>query len=936
MAVPAAILSMLVKVDGVAKATADLYGLNASAKKASMGADDMAAKHAKGSQVIQTAAKVGVVAVGGLAAASVKAASDYESSMNTLQAVSDATGKEMKELGALALKLGADTKLPGTSAQDAAEAMTEMIKAGVSMKDTMGGVRSTLVLSAAAQISNAEAAEIASNALNTFRLRGRDVTMVADQLANTANASSVEIRDVADATKMAGAVFSAFQGPVRGAKGAMTDLNVAIGILGNAGIKGSDAGTSLKQALLQLTGPSDKAKAAMQGLYAAAVDNSTSQSKLSEIIQGSKKVREAALGSLMKTNDELRKGGDIAYDASGRMRSLKDIMTLVTRGTRDMTQEQKNAYLTQIFGADATRAVIALMQAGPKEWDKMTAAVTKQGAAQELAAAKMKGFKGSVEAFKSTMETLAITFGTVLLPAVTSIMRSFASFAGKLGEHKTLVLVLTGVIGGLSVAIVTINAVTKAWAATTAAATAVQTAFNASFLTNPIFLTIAALVALGAALVVAYKKSETFREVIDGVWQFLRGVADWLITAGSDAFRWLATAVTDAWRAIKNITDVVWGPLRDYLAFVWNGWRSLASTVFPAIADVVRVAWNVIRAVTTTAWDAISGIVSTAFGVIKTIITTEVNLYRTIIGGAWEAIKAVTSAAWTAIKNLIVDPVEAAVSAVRRALGQDGLIGWLVGAWDRMRDAVEGLAKPFKTAFAGMGDAVKPIKDLIKDVVDGVKDAVEWLGKIKIPKIDLPDLNPLGGEGNGLTVGPLPTGGGGVDMFKALSLSMGLSGGLGQGQALRPGDDGWHGQNRARDHSGPPAAMLKFAKVLLGFAPKLLELIYTPLGVGVKNGQVVPISFFGEDVMRDHFDHVHVAMEKGGHVKRAGWALVGEKGPELAHLPTGATVYSNRESRAMGGGSGGPLVNIENAQFGSQIEANSFAERLAFRIATQG
>ena len=318
---PSAVLSVLVKVDGIVPASAQMKGFQADLERtrtvaadadkgmtaAGQGAQRMgtdteasAAKVAHGHQVIQGAAKVGAIAIAGIGIAAAKTAADYESSMNTLQAVSGASGKEMDALGKQAIKLGADTKLPGTSAQDAAEAMTEMIKAGVSVKDTMGGVRSVLVLSAAAEVDNAKAADIATSAMVSFGLKGKDVTLISDQLANAANASKAEITDVADAMKMAGAVFSSMQRPVLGAKGAMTELNVAIALLAQAGIKGSDAGTSLKQTLLSVASASGPAQDAMRAIYIAAQDSSSAEGHVSDALSKTGKVRAKALDAMTK------------------------------------------------------------------------------------------------------------------------------------------------------------------------------------------------------------------------------------------------------------------------------------------------------------------------------------------------------------------------------------------------------------------------------------------------------------------------------------------------------------------------------------------------------------------------------------------------------------------------------------------------------------
>jgi hypothetical protein len=411
-----------------------------------------------------------------------------------------------------------------------------------------------------------------------------------------------------------------------------------------------------------------------------------------------------------------------------------------------------------------------------------------------------------------------------------------------------------------------------------------------------------ALAALVAGVVVAYRESETFRGIVDKAWDILKAVAGWLITVGKDAFEVLADVVSKAWGAIKTATDAVWPPLKAYLEFVWGAWRKLAETVFPIIVTVIEKSWSAVSTVTSTAWDVIKGILVAAFGAIKTAVTTYFDIYPTIIDGAWEAVKTVTETAWGIIKDLIVKPAETAVSAVKDALGKEGLLGWIEGLWGKMKTAVETLAAPFVKAFDGMKKAVEPVIDAVTKLVGAIKDVVGVLGDIKFPKV--PDLNPFGGKGNGTTVGPMNTGLlNNVQNIADASLSWGLSGGRGHNQAYREGDPGWHGQNRARDLSGPAPMMMAFAQMLFRtMGPRLLELIYTPMGTGIKNGQPVNImSFYGPKTAADHYDHVHVAMARGG-IAPGGWALVGEQGPELAKLPSGTRVHSNHQTNQMLGG----------------------------------
>src|SRR3990167_3288165 len=160
------------------------------------------------------AAVAGGAAIATGFAFAIKAAANFEQQLNTFQAVSGATGKEMAQVSKLAKKMGKDLTLPGTSAKDAAEALTELAKGGLSVNKAMGALKATLQLSAAAQITNARAAVIVSDALNAFGLKAKDATRVVDLLANAANATSGDIGDFADAMQMSGAVAKQLGVPI--------------------------------------------------------------------------------------------------------------------------------------------------------------------------------------------------------------------------------------------------------------------------------------------------------------------------------------------------------------------------------------------------------------------------------------------------------------------------------------------------------------------------------------------------------------------------------------------------------------------------------------------------------------------------------------------------------------------------------------------------
>lgn len=381
----------------------------------------------------------GTVFAGGAAAAVgqiAKIGMAYEDNLNILQSVTGASAAQMAQVSAKARQLGADVKLPGVSAAGAAEAMTELAKSGLNVQQSMDAARATLQLARVASMSEAKAAEIAGNAVNAFGLKAKDVGFVVDGLANAANKSSLEVSEASDSFKMAAAVFAGFQGKVVGPKEAIAELTTAIAVLGNAGIKGSDAGTSLKQMLLQLTGPSHVAKDAMQALYISAMGAKVSEEELTTAIGGTKKKREQALLSMKEHNKGMQLGGDIAYDASGKMRPLREIIDLTARGVRGMNDEQRNQALTTVFGADATRAMIALMKGGLPAYDAMHQAILKQGGAADFAAAKNRGLRGAIDNVKSQIENASISVYNAVKGPMTAGFNSIAD--GLAGAQKAM------------------------------------------------------------------------------------------------------------------------------------------------------------------------------------------------------------------------------------------------------------------------------------------------------------------------------------------------------------------------------------------------------------------------------------------------------------------------------------------------------------------
>jgi len=356
------------------RALAGVSGDIANLKKQSFGLGD-ALKTAFASAAGFLAANViqdGLRALSGAIGGAVSKAAELESELNFLQAVSGATGEQMRQVATLAKQLGADVTIPAASALDAAKAMTELAKAGLSVEQSMAAAKGSLQLAAAGQLDAARAAEIVAGALNAFGLAGDQAIRVADLLAAAANASAADVAGMADSLKMASAV-AAMSGR------SIEETITALSMLANAGIQGSDAGTSLKTMFLRLVAPTKDAKEKLNSL------------------------------------------GISLTDAQGRMLPLRDLTAQFASKLSALTEEERNYILTTVFGSDAIRAANIVLMAGADAYDEMYRAVAKANAAAELAEARMRGLRGAKEALNNAVETLGLSFGEKLLPVLSQV-----------------------------------------------------------------------------------------------------------------------------------------------------------------------------------------------------------------------------------------------------------------------------------------------------------------------------------------------------------------------------------------------------------------------------------------------------------------------------------------------------------------------------------
>lgn len=328
---------------------------------------------------------VGAAVTAGLAS-SVTAAADFEQVMSLVGAVTGEAGESLNRLSELALEMGANTSF---SATQAAQAMSELAKGGVSTADIMGGaLEASLNLAAAGAIGLADSATIMADALSIFGLSGKDATLVADTFTRAANVSSIGVDDIAQSMK--------YVGPVAAAMG--VDIQTATGMiamLGAQGIKGSEAGTGLRTMLLSLASPSKDAAALMQEL------------------------------------------GINVFDAQGKMLPMADVAGILQDKLRGMTEQQRIATLETMFGKEGLSSALAVYNAGAEGIDSWTGKMKEGNSAQQVAAQMTNNLKGAWDGFTGSVETLQIRIGMALIPVLMSflgIATQLANRAGGLAE----------------------------------------------------------------------------------------------------------------------------------------------------------------------------------------------------------------------------------------------------------------------------------------------------------------------------------------------------------------------------------------------------------------------------------------------------------------------------------------------------------------------
>jgi len=426
--------------------------------------------------------------------ASVNKAVDFEAQMSSIKALTGASTIEMQQMSKLALEMGANTKY---SALQAAQGIEELLKSGLTPAQVQaGGLESALNLATAGGLELADAAEIMSTALNAYRRDALTAEQASNILAGTANASATSVQELRYSLAAVSAVAA-------GVGMSFKDTNTALGLFANNGLKGSDAGTSLKTMLSNLQ-PTTK-----------------EQIKLFQ-----------KLGLVTSS------GVNQFYNAKGQLKSLDEIASILQRSLGKMTDQQRMLALEMMFGADAIRAASILYREGAEGVRKFQSEMSKVSAL-DVAKQKMDNAKGAIEQFRGAMETLAISTLTPLMPMIKNFALTTADLIEKLTKWlgskqakewgdtlATTLDIVTPLIVGAGLAWLGYNAYLKA-------ALISQRLMAITMMANPIGLVVAGIGLLVGAGYLLIKNWDVVKQSASDLWVSLKNVfatgVNWVI-----------------------------------------------------------------------------------------------------------------------------------------------------------------------------------------------------------------------------------------------------------------------------------------------------------------------------------------------------------------------------------------------------------------------
>lgn len=668
-------------------------------------------------------------ALTGVGAASTVMANNFNDAMSQAAGALDKPMSEMEDLRQLAIQTGQDTVF---SATDAGNAITELAKGGLTEADIKAGaLKTTMDLAASSGMDLGEAANVVVQAMGAFGLSANESAEAANALAGAAAASSTDVEPLTQALAQCSA----------GAKNAGWSIQETTAVLArfaDAGIEGSDAGTSLKTMLQRLAAPTDSAATMIEQLGIQTRDS----------------------------NGDLLGASEIAEELQNKLGGLDSA--------------SRDAALSTIFGSDAMRAATVMMDSGTEGLQKYIDAANDQEAAQRLANSQMSDGSRAIEELKGSLETAAIQIGDTLAPIVQKVAELITALVNKfsaLPEGVQQVIVVVGilvaalgpllmVIGqislGISAVAGTLSKLSGIGGVVTNLIGGIKTAVTGLLGIITAHPVIAAITAIIVTLVALYNKFEWFRDGVNGI---LKAIKDGFFAAWDGIVEFFTETIPNAWNEMVSFFqgipawwNGIWDSVQAKFESVWTSIMeipiikeliSIIKDSFERLKEDLGGIWTGIKMLAENTWEFIKNatlapvlllidLVTGDFEKLKSDLENILNNIKNAVANIWDSIKEITSNIWNEIKNVVstlvslvketaISGFEALRDGIKNAIRElpkivsdifekigSTISGWIDNAWEWGADFINGLKEGILSGVRGIVDAVKGIGDKIR------------------------------------------------------------------------------------------------------------------------------------------------------------------------------------------------------------------------------